>query len=363
MVSVGGGGARAQAAPERHRSVHRTALSAAEARLAFAGLLHERRSPAELWVGVDVAEEIGKLVVMQVVWGRHAVSHYVVGDGGATLTARKHGAGNMNGPRGCAALGAEPMAVGGGGVYYAEVELLQLGHVPIFIGLGRPVLEVEQEHALRGDDFWGIKVSDSRAIGMLGHAGGFAQWGQIDPGSMKPDGKAAAGFGVGEGLARVLARACWDSHVAYCSGEKNRSRKGDTLGLLLDSVAGTLTIYKKGAECDVIRGTNGGTVGTKGWDRCAVGMTRVGLAAEGLTETLCWAVALQASGQSVRMTAKPPPLGWRVDAAVSDVEAAALRGAKVVATEEAVAEALAESERRERHERGEYTSSDYEDDY
>ena len=246
------------------------------------------------------------------------------------------------------------MTVGGGGVYYAEVELLELGHHPIFIGLGRPVLEVGQEHALRGDDFWGIKVSDSRAIGLLGHAGGFAMWGQIIPSSTKPDGgTATGGLEVREGL--VLA--CWESHVAYCTGEQNRSRKGDTLGLLLDSVAGTLTIYKKGAECDKV------TTGTKGWDRGAVGMTRVGLAAEGLTGALCWAAALQASGQSVRLTAKPPPLGWRVDAAVSDVEAAALRGAKVVATEEAAAEAEAEGERRERHERGEYTSSDGEDDY
>jgi hypothetical protein len=65
----------------------------------------------------------------------------------------------------------------------------------------------------------------------------------------------------------------WDAESAF--------GQGDTMGLLLDCGAGRLVVYKNGA--------------------------RLGVAVTGLTGELCWAVAMNRQGDSVRIMGKPPP--------------------------------------------------------
>lgn len=142
-----------------------------------------------------------------------------------------------------AALGGAPMAVGGGAgaVHYAEVKVLALG-MGALIGVGRPGLDVGREDANITAEFWGVDIGD----GLLGHAG---QW------------------------------------TTWAGSQRARFKQGDTLGLLLDGGAGTLSIFQNAV--------------------------RLGIMVKGLTGELCWAAALGDERDSARLTAKPPPAGWR----------------------------------------------------
>ena len=224
-------------------------------------------------------------------WTKHSADCYTVGGDGATLTV-------MADPSHRVALGGPPMVMGGVGVvFYAEVEVTVLcppgGRTSsyshdIFIGVGRAGLDVGRKWAYRFEEFWGVDGGSGNDDGSLVHADQSSLW------------AGQQGFG-----------------------------QGDTIGLLLNS-AGTLTVYKKGKQV----GTDWN--GQPEWDSSGEGMSRLGVAAEGLTGELCWAVALQSEwskGSSLRLTAKPPPAGWRDYAVAAESEATVLREAKEQAEE------------------------------
>jgi hypothetical protein len=97
-----------------------------------------------------------------------------------------------------------------------------------------------------------------------------------------------------------------------------RCKLGDTLGLLLEN--GTLTVYKKGAPTGPPREGTGRydsdgllvpTYGPPTWDSSVPSMTRLGVAAWNLTGEMYWAGSVCNKWDSLRITAKPPPPGWR----------------------------------------------------
>ena len=219
---------------------------------------------------------------LRALWGAHSAAHYDVGEGGATLTATVENNGRV-------ALGDAPMQVGGGGagaVHYVEIEFLELcdqalvGHS---IGVGRPGLDVGRENAEGGvwtPGFWGVDTDDA----LLDHA---------------------------------------DQRIDWAGYQFLLFRQGDTLGLLLDGGAGTLAVYKKGTPSDAHGRWD------KDWDSSGEDMMRLGVAARGLTGELCWAATLADVGDIVRITAKPPPRGWCVDAGLVEAhELAAVRNAE-----------------------------------
>ena len=179
------------------------------------------------------------------------------------------------------------MAMGSVGtekVFYVEIEILKLGSSSILIGVGRPGLDVCVKHAQGTADFWGW----ASGSGAFCHNGWNAAW-----------------------------------------GERNTTspfRQGDTLGLLLDCRSGKLMVYKKGAWVRV-------DGWYPRWDSSAERMTWLGVAAEGMTDELCWAAALSRQEDSLRIAAKPPPLGWRE--AIDKVAAAVAAELAVEAAQEA----------------------------
>jgi hypothetical protein len=142
------------------------------------------------------------------IWSRYSAKGYEVSEGGArlTITAETHSTAENDFRAALATVaGRAPMVVGGdgaGAMHYAEFEIFQ----NMFIGVGRPGLDVEQTHAYETEEFWGLYCYD----GDLMHAGQPTRW----------DGQQSFG-------------------------------QGDTMGLLLDCGAGHLVVYKNGARLGV----------------------------------------------------------------------------------------------------------------
>jgi hypothetical protein len=79
--------------------------------------------------------------------------------------------------------------------------------------------------------------------------------------------------------------------------------EGDTLGLLLDGWGGTLTVYKNGVRLGVaVHGLTGQVLGGFKRPLAALGLCR-----------------LRAVRRSLRLSAKPPPIGWRDDESVAEL--------------------------------------------
>ena len=152
-------------------------------------------------------------------------------------------------------LVGRPMVVGDGetSVRYAEFELEELlprSEGGIGVGVGRPGLDVNQPFVGGSPEYWGMNTG----TGSLSHA----------------------------------QMTCWD-----WSGQQSYAR-GDTVGLLLDAAAGTLTAYKNGTRLGVM------------FDQSHFPF-------EIAAGQLCWVVDMCGSGNSVRFAAKPPPANWRTD--------------------------------------------------
>ena len=140
------------------------------------------------------------------------------------------------------------MTVGGGAtaVHYAEFEgsgTLSLVWDAI-IGVGRPGLDVEEVYVGASPHFW---------------------WGWDNDGNITHN--------------NTTNKSYWAGRHCYT--------QDDTLGLLLDCAAGTLTAYKNGARLGKV-------------------------VQSGLEGQLCWAASV-GGGSSLEITAKPPPAGWRTD--------------------------------------------------
>ena len=209
-------------------------------------------------------------------------------------------------------VGGAPMVVGpGAGVHYVEVELWNLGERgeqecgAIYVGVGRPDLDAEKDINHCSPGFWGLETS----TGTFHHGGASTQW-------------------KGMQIFRDGSRWEMDPDDGYL---------GDKIGLLLDGEAGTLTIYHTTfgqpiKRLGMVAGAPAGTAGE--------------LCLPRLTGELCWAVGMVEgprgsrpghpdqldengeildedrdrrgdTGQSVRLTAKPPPLGWREDESIA----------------------------------------------
>jgi hypothetical protein len=183
-------------------------------------------------------------------WRRYSPREYAVDGAGTRLRSKGH----STSTRYRVALAGMPMTAGGGAtaVHYAEFGGLEL-RAPAWltllpssyraaIGVGRPGLDVEKTDGGTSPQFWGWSTLHGRV------------------------------FGAHE-------RMSWADWSGYT--------QGDTLGLLLDCAAGTLTAYKNGA--------------------------RLGMVVQsGLEGQLCWAASV-GGGSSLEITAKPPPAGWRTD--------------------------------------------------
>ena len=197
-------------------------------------------------------------MVGAVVWSRYSAENYGVSEGGARLTETL----DAGWRAALATVGGAPMVVGSdgaGAVHYAEVEILVLMQSALmFIGVGRPGLDVEQADADETGEFWGLNSEDE--------TGEF-------PEATRWDGQQGFGQGNTMGLMHAGQPTTWSGMQGY--------DEGDTMGLLLDCGAGRLVVYKNGA--------------------------RLGVAVTGLTGELCWAVAMNRQGDSVRIMGKPPP--------------------------------------------------------
>jgi hypothetical protein len=288
--------------------------------LAFAGVqarvaaarqrIHTAEAGGKLWLRT-LWELRFSLPRLQPRWRAYSAAHYTVSGGGATLTVSED-------PSGRAVLAGAPMAMGGGAgaVYYAEVEVLALATGVAWIGVGRPGLDVfGRQNAYETTEFWGVVSScTGDTPGELWHANQAITWAGIHredehiPGDEE---RYARGYGP---------------HFPEI-------RQSDTLGLLLDGGAGTLTFYRKGTFKHSFWGWDTSDV----WDSRPRNMQRLGVAVEGLTGELCWAVAMRDNGRdangdggmtemasfhwelaeleghSLRIRSKPPPLDWRTD--------------------------------------------------
>lgn len=215
-------------------------------------------------------------------WARYGAELFTVREGGALLTGR---GGDFYSEGALATVGGGPMVVGGAmAVYYVELEIRALEfHADdddafIMLGIGRPDLDVDDDDErtdviYESADFWGLYSGN----GDHWHAGEEHQW---------------AG-----------------QHEGFVD-------EGDTLGFCLDCEAGRLIVYKRGAPT---RDEDGDLA----WDRSVEGMTRLGVMVEGLTGEFCWVGAFYGPGSTVRITAvritaEPPPVGWRKDESVVD---------------------------------------------
>ena len=137
----------------------------------------------------------------------------------------------------------------------------------IYVGLGRPDLDVEKTFNHCSPGFWGLETS----TGTFHHGGSSTQW-------------------KGMQIFRDGSRRGSDM-----------DHTGDKIGLLLDGEAGTLTVYSTQYYPNMFNlrrlGMVAGAAAGEAGDLC---LPR-------LTGELCWAVAMYNKGDSVRLTAKPPP--------------------------------------------------------
>jgi hypothetical protein len=144
------------------------------------------------------------------------------------------------------------MTVGGGAtaVHYAEFEgsgTLSLVWDAI-IGVGRPGLDVEEVYVGASPHFW---------------------WGWDNDGNITHN--------------NTTNKSYWAGRHCYT--------QDDTLGLLLDCAAGTLTAYKNGARLGKV-------------------------VQSGLEGQLCWAASLYQIGSRLQLRAKQPPTGWRTNTTI-----------------------------------------------
>jgi hypothetical protein len=214
----------------------------------------------------------------QPVWERshYSAAHFAMAEGGTTLTAKATSVSQRQPPT---ALVGGPMTMGGGGAgvpYYVEIE----SFMPATEYLGA------REGTWRGMGDVGVyrKLLDRKSGEFIG-----VRSGALDHGQGR------------------------DEHE-----EVQRCKLGDILGLLLEN--GTLTVYKKGAPTGPRREGKGRydsdgllvpTYGPPTWDSSVPNMTRLGVAARNLTGEMYWAGSVRKKWDSLRITAKPPPPGWR----------------------------------------------------
>ena len=175
-----------------------------------------------------------------------------------------------------------------------------------YVGLGRPDLDVEKTFNHCSPGFWGLETS----TGTFHHGGSSTQW-------------------KGMQIFRDGSRRGSDM-----------DHTGDKIGLLLDGEAGTLTVYSTQYYPNMFNlrrlGMVAGAAAGEAGDLC---LPR-------LTGELCWAVGMVDGprgsrpghpdeldedgeildqerdrrgdfGQSVSLTALPPPLGWREDKSIA----------------------------------------------
>jgi hypothetical protein len=168
-------------------------------------------------------------------FSQFAAESYSTGEGGGLLTATGE-------PQGRACLCSASPMLQGNDVSFVEVELIEVEH-GAYIGVARPWLDCERPYAYGGEELW--------AVGLGGSI-----WHAYD-----------------------VTKRCidWQGMQEFT--------KGDTVGLLLDCGAGSLTIYKNRVRLGV--GLSGLKVGRQG---------------------LVWAVALGDHGDRVRISEKPPPV-------------------------------------------------------